>query len=384
MAEDTVSFAANILKPKIKVFGVGGGGNSALMRMGQHKKLDIDLIAVNTDVMQLKAAREAGLETLQIGEGLTGGRGTGSNVEIGEQAAKEAQSKLEDAMNGADMIFLTAGMGGGTGTGAAPVLAKMAHDKGILTIGIVNMPFHHEGRRKRTIAEQGVAKMRAEMDALIAVQNDNLLKIPENRRLSVRQAFAYADKVLVQGINCVAELILTTGIINVDFADVTTILRQSPSSDALLGIGNSAHGAMDAVKQATSSPLVDKSIAGARGFILNLTGDSTLSIGEVNDAMEYIYTNTNPDVNIILGTVIDEDKKGEVQATIIATDFEGSEEAVGKKAESAENGSNPAAKPGFEVTPPAFMLANRKAEMPKTQPHPGAFAIPAFKLTPDK
>lgn len=382
MAEDVASFAANILKPKIKVFGVGGGGNSALMRMGQHKKLDIDLIAVNTDAMQLKAAREAGVETLQIGEALTGGRGTGSNVEIGEQAAKADQAKIEDAMNGADMVFITAGMGGGAGTGAAPVIAKIAHDKGILSIGIVNMPFHHEGRRKRTIAEQGVAKMRENMDALIAVQNDNLLKIPENRRLSVRQAFEYADKVLVQGINCVAELILTTGIINVDFADVTTILRQSPSSDALLGIGHSAHGAMDAVKQATSSPLVDKSIEGARGFILNLTGDSSLSIGEVNDAMEYIYTNTDPDVNIILGTVIDEDKKGEVQATIIATDFEGSDETIGKKADPAEKGAAPAAKQGFEVAPMPFM--NTAPQQPKPQPASGAFAIPAFKITPDK
>ncbi|WP_288779668.1 cell division protein FtsZ, partial [uncultured Mitsuokella sp.] len=317
-AEETL-----IIKPKvkIKVFGVGGGGNSVLMRMGHHKELDIDLVAINTDAKQLARVAEEGVETLQIGEDLTKGRGTGGNIALGEKAALDAKDKIREAMNGADLVFVTAGLGGGTGTGAAPVVAKIAHDLGTLSVGVVTLPFSFEGSRKKRLANEGLAKMQAQMDALILVANDNLMKLPENRHMTLVKAFSCADGILQQAINCVAELILTTGVINVDFADVTTIFRQSASSDALLGIGRSSRSAVEAVKQAVDSPLISKSLDGARGIILNLTGDKTLSLYDVDEATRYIYEHTDPEVNIILGTVIDNSLGGDVRATIIATDF---------------------------------------------------------------
>lgn len=317
-AEETL-----IIKPKvkIKVFGVGGGGNSVLMRMGRHKDLDIDLIAINTDAKQLSRVAEEGVETLQIGEDLTKGRGTGGNIALGEKAALDAADKIRESMSGADLVFVTAGLGGGTGTGAAPVVAKIARDLGTLSVGVVTLPFSFEGSRKKRLANEGLAKMQAQMDALILVANDNLMKLPENRHMTLVKAFSCADGILQQAINCVAELILTTGVINVDFADVTTIFRQSASSDALLGIGRSSRSAVEAVKQAVDSPLISKSLEGARGIILNLTGDKTLSLYDVDEATRYIYEHTDPEVNIILGTVIDNSLGGDVRATIIATDF---------------------------------------------------------------
>lgn len=370
-------------KVKIKVFGVGGGGNSVLMRMGQHNELDIELYAVNTDAKQLQlTAQVGGVSCIQIGENLTRGRGTGGNIQIGEQAAKNDAAKLQAAMNGADLVFVTAGMGGGTGTGAAPIVARLAKEMGILSVGIVTVPFAFEGNRKKKVAQEGITKMQSQMDALIAVENDNLSKLPENRRMSLVQAFECADNILKQAINCVAELILTTGVINVDFADVTTIFRQSESSDALLGIGVSERSAVDAVKIAAESPLIDKGLAGARGIILNLTGDSTLSLYDVDEATRYIVKHTDPEVNIILGTVEDNTMKGAVQATIIATDFVDSvvmKTPTVKVPESTIK-KETLQKESFQMEVPAFMNKSKQEEKP--QP----FAIPAFKLTdiPDK
>lgn len=364
-----------IIKPKvkIKVFGVGGGGNSVLMRMGRHKELDIDLIAINTDAKQLAQAADAGVDTLQIGEDLTKGRGTGGNIAVGEQAAKEAEGKIRDAMSGADLIFITAGLGGGTGTGAAPVVARVARDLGLLSVGVVTQPFSFEGSRKKRLANEGLIKMQSQMDALILVANDNLLKLPENRHMTLVKAFECADNILLQAINCIAELILTTGVINVDFADVTTIFRQSESSDALLGIGRSARSAVEAVQQAVDSPLISKSLEGARGIILNLTGDKTLSLYDVDEATRYIYEHTDPEVNIILGTVIDDSLGGDVRATIIATDFA---DSVVMKTPEVKVPESKVKKNAFSLETPGFMQA-------KTQPvrPAGAFAIPAFRLT---
>ena len=366
-------------KVKIKVFGVGGGGNSVLMRMGQHNELDIELYAVNTDAKQLQiTAQVGGVNCIQIGENLTRGRGTGGNIQIGEQAAKNDAAKLQAAMNGADLVFVTAGMGGGTGTGAAPIVARLAKEMGILSVGVVTVPFAFEGNRKKKVAQEGITKMQSQMDALIAVENDNLSKLPENRRMSLVQAFECADNILKQAINCVAELILTTGVINVDFADVTTIFRQSESSDALLGIGVSERSAVDAVKIAAESPLIDKGLTGARGIILNLTGDSTLSLYDVDEATRYIVKHTDPEVNIILGTVEDNTMKGAVQATIIATDFADSvvmKAPTVKVPESAIK-KETLQKETFQMEVPAFMNKDKKEEKP-SQP----FAIPAFKLT---
>jgi len=368
-----------LIKPKIKikVFGVGGGGNSVLMRMGQHNELDIELFAVNTDAKQLKRVEEFGVNCIQIGEALTRGRGTGGNIQIGEQAAKNDAAKLQAALNGADMVFITAGMGGGTGTGAAPLLARLAKEMGILSVGVVTVPFAFEGNRKKKVAQEGITKMQSQMDALIAVENDHLSKLPENRTMTLVKAFECADNILKQAINCVAELILTTGVINVDFADVTTIFRQSESSDALLGIGVSERSAVDAVKIAAESPLIDRELSGARGIILNLTGDSTLSLFDVDEASRYIVKHTDPEVNIILGTVEDNNMNGAVQATIIATDFADSVvmKAPTVKVPESTIKQETLQKETFQMEVPTFM--NKSKAQETSQP----FAIPAFKLT---
>ena len=305
----------------IKVFGIGGGGNSVLKRIAESDFLAIDLVAINTDTHALSFSNSDAIRSVQIGELLTKGRGTGGNVAIGEQAAKNDSEKIKSMMQGADMIFITAGMGGGTGTGAAPIVARLAKEMGLLTVGVVTLPFSFEGRRKQRIANDGIINMQSYMDALIVVKNDNLMKLPKNKGLSMVDAFHEADSILRQAIRCVAELILTIGVINVDFADMTTIFRQSESSDALLGIGQSDVSAVEAVKEALNSPLIDRSLKGARGIILNITGDDTLAIHDVNEAASYIFEQTEDDVNIILGTVVDKNMNGTIQATIIATDF---------------------------------------------------------------
>ena len=366
----------SIIKPKvkIKVFGVGGGGNSVLMRMGQHNDLEIELIAINTDAKQLQLVDQAGVRCIQIGESLTRGRGTGGDAALGEKAAKAEEKKIKDALNGADLVFIT---GGGTGTGAAPVVARMAKEMGMLSVGVVTVPFSFEGSRKKRTAMEGIVKMQSQMDALIAVENDNLMKLPENRRMTLVSAFEAADKVLKQAISCVAELILTTGVINVDFADVTTIFRQSDSSDALLGIGSSSRSAMDAVKAAAESPLIEKGLKGARGVILNLTGDSSLSLYDVDEATRYIMDNSDDEVNIILGTVIDNSMGDKVQATIIATDFV---DSVVMKSPTVKVPESKVKRETFSLDTPAFMSnpASKTEEKPS-----GAFAIPAFRLTAD-
>ena len=353
----------------IKVFGVGGGGNSVLKRIAESDFLQIDLVAVNTDSHALSFSNTKEIHAVQIGENLTKGRGTGGKVELGELAAKNDSERLKDMMTGADMIFITAGMGGGTGTGAAPVIARLAKELGMLTVGVVTMPFSFEGKRKQRIANEGIVRMQSYMDALIVVKNDNLMKLPENKDLNMVSAFAAADSILRQAIRCVAELILTIGVINVDFADMTTIFRQSESSDALLGIGRSKISAVQAVKEAIQSPLIDKSLKGARGIILNITGDETLPIHDVNAAASYIFSQTEDDVNIILGTVIDKSMNGTIQATIIATDF----------ADSLALKSPTIAVPKSTVTvSKGFNLDTPK---PPPQPEP-KFQMPTFTLRP--
>lgn len=368
-----------IVKPKIniKVFGIGGGGNSVLARMSKHKSIDMELVAVNTDARQLAAVGQTGVRVLQIGEALTRGRGTGGNIALGEQAAKTEENKIREAMKGADLVFITAGMGGGTGTGAAPVVAGIAKDLGVLSVGVVTQPFSFEGNRKRRMANEGIVKMQSQMDALIVVANDNLQKLPENHRMTLVTAFQAADGMLLQAINCIAELILETGFINVDFADVTTIFRHSESSDALLGIGRSSRSAVDAVREAAESPLLSKSLKGARAIILNLTSDNSLSMYDVDEATSYIAEQTSSDIDLILGTVIKEEMDGEIRATLIATDFSDSVVLKTPKVETPER-KEEEKKEVFSLEAPTFM-----GVVPKTPPPSGAFAIPAFKLTPD-
>ena len=305
----------------IKIIGVGGGGNSVIERIAEGNELDVELIAINTDAKQLAYMEEAGIKALAIGRDLTKGLGTGGVADLGEAAAKGDEAKIKEVLKGADLVFVTASMGGGAGTGAAPVVAKIAKDMGILTVGVVTVPFSFEGARKKRIANEGIAKMQGNLDALIVVHNDNLMKLPENKHMTLVNAFKAADDVLRQAINCIAELILTTGEINVDFADLTSTFRQSQSGDALLGIGESQRSAIEAVQKAVESPLVEKSLTGARGLILNLSGSERMTLDDVGEATNYIRENTDPDVNIILGTVIDSSMGQTIRATIIATDF---------------------------------------------------------------
>ena len=314
-------FAINRAVVTIKIFGIGGGGGNVLKRLAEGGLTDTELVAVNTDVSALNGLNVADIKTVQIGDRITKGKGTGGDIALGEQAAREDSEKIRMLMSGADMIFITTTMGGGTGTGAAPIVAKIAKEQGILTVGVVTVPFKFEGIRKLKRANEGVVKMQSYMDALVVIKNDNLMKLPENKSLSIVDAFHSADDVLRQAIKCIAELVLTIGFINVDFADVTTIFQQSESSDALLGIGRSNISAVKAVQQAIESPLIDRSLQGARGMILNITGDESLSLYDVNEAADFIYSQTAADVNIIFGAVVDKTMNGVVQATIIATDF---------------------------------------------------------------
>lgn len=365
-AQDSAAIRGALVK--IKVFGIGGGGNSVLRRLEDTTFEGTDLIAVNTDSGVLDFMGSKTVKALQIGGNLTKGHGTGGNVALGEHAAKNDLERIKNMMMGADMVFITAGMGGGTGTGAAPIVAKMAKELGLLTVGVVTLPFSFEGRPKQRKAAEGVIKMQSYMDALIVVKNDNLMKLPENRALTIVDAFRAADSVLIQAIKCIAELILTTGIVNVDFADVTTIFKQSASSDALLGIGRSTVSAVKAVQQAIESPLIDRSLEGARGIILNITGDENLSLHDVNEAADFIFKQTDEDVNLIFGVVTDNSLNGAVQATIIATNFADSLAMKSPTVEAPRSAATVSR--GFNLDVPQFRARTER----KTN------VIPAFSL----
>ena len=313
---------------RIKVVGVGGGGNSVLLRLAEDRIPGIELLGVNTEAKQLSLLKDAGIEVLQIGERLTKGRGTGGVAEIGEKAAENDIARLEQVLKDVDLVFITAGMGGGVGTGAAPVIARLVKKLGMLSIGVVTVPFSFEGKRKLRVAEQGVEAMREQMDALLVVHNDNLMNLPGNKRMTLMQSFKEADGILRQAILCISEVILVTGVVNVDFADVVSIFRQSGSSDALLGIGESRNGSViEAVQHAIESPLVERALDGARGLILNISGDETLPLFEVNEAMEYVTAHTHPDLNVVFGTIVEPTLSGTVRATLVATDFVDSADA---------------------------------------------------------
>lgn len=315
--------AAEIIKPKItiKVVGVGGGGNNIVRCVREKYDLDITLIGLNSDLRQLNTLHKQGITVLPVGEKLTNGRGTGGRVELGEQAARGSEKQIRALLEGTDLVVIVATMGGGFGTGAAPVVAEIAQEMGILSIGVVTTPFHFEMARKMQTAQAGIARMQGYTDAFITVRNDNLLKIAPDRNMSFVDAFSLADEVLHQTVGCVAELILTTGVINVDFADVTTIFRQGASSDALLAIGTD-ESPQKAVRKAIESPLIDRGIEGARGVVLNITGSPAMSLRDVDEAVHYIHRNAHPEVNVIVGLVVQPEMAGRVQATLIATDFD--------------------------------------------------------------
>ena len=312
----------------IKVIGVGGGGNNAVNRMIAEGLEGVEFIAINTDAQALLSSN-AHL-TLQVGEKLTRGLGAGANPEIGQKAAEESQDAIKEAVQGADMVFVTAGMGGGTGTGAAPIVAKIAKESGALTVGVVTKPFTVEGRQRMDKAERGIANLKSSVDTLIIIPNDRLLEVVE-KQTSIVQAFKTADDVLRQGVQGISDLITQTGLINLDFADVKTIMTDAGS--ALMGIGTATgdNRPVEAAKLAIEFPLLEASIEGAKGVLLNITGGSDLGLHEANEAVRVVSEVADPDANIILGAVIDESLKDEVKVTVIATGFDEKPEAVETK-----------------------------------------------------
>jgi cell division protein FtsZ len=310
----------------IKVVGIGGGGVNAVNRMIDSGLRNVEFIATNTDAQALLMS-DADLK-LDIGRELTRGLGAGSDPELGRQAADEHRADVEEALQGADMVFITAGEGGGTGTGAAPVVAELAKSLGALTIGVVTRPFTFEGRRRSMQAEKGIQQLKEKVDTLIVIPNDRLLTV-SNEKTSIVNAFKMADEVLLQGVRGITDLITVPGLINTDFADVKMVMINAGT--AIMGIGSSiGEGrAANAARAAITSPLLEASIEGARGILLNIAGGSDLGLFEVNEAAEIIHGVAHPDANIIFGAVIDDNMGDEVRVTVIAAGFERWDEAAG-------------------------------------------------------
>ena len=304
----------------IKVVGVGGGGTNAVNRMVDAGLRGVEFIAVNTDAQAL-AMCDADVK-IHIGSKITRGLGAGANPDIGYQAAIESKDELRDAIKGADMVFVTAGKGGGTGTGASPVIAELAKELGALTVGVVTRPFMFEGKRRARQAEDGIRELREKVDTLIIIPNDRLLQVVE-RRTSIIDAFKVADDVLRQGVQGITDLITVPGLINLDFADVRTVMREAGSALMGIGVAGGENRAVEAAKAAISSPLLEASVEGAMGILLNITGGADLGLFEVNEAAEIISSAADADCNIIFGAVVDPALGDEVRVTVIATGFDG-------------------------------------------------------------
>jgi len=309
----------------IKVIGVGGGGNNAVNRMVESELKGVQFLSVNTESQVLELSKAD--VTIQIGEKVTKGLGAGANPQIGEAAAQESREDIIKALEGADMVFVTAGMGGGTGTGAAPVVAECAKEVGALTVGVVTKPFAFEGKRRRAAAEKGIEFLTQKVDTIIVIPNDKLLQVVD-KKCSLSDAFGKADDVLRQGIKGISDLIQIPGLINLDFADVKTIMTEQ--GEALMGIGvaTGENRAADAAKMAINSPLLETSIDGAKGILLNISGSANLSLFEINEAAEIISDAADPDANIIFGSVIDESLGDKVQITVVATGFNSNAKSV--------------------------------------------------------
>ncbi|EPQ9670426.1 cell division protein FtsZ [Staphylococcus pseudintermedius] len=303
----------------LKVIGVGGGGNNAVNRMIDHGMNNVEFIAINTDGQALNLSKAE--SKIQIGEKLTRGLGAGANPEIGKKAAEESREQIEDAIQGADMVFVTAGMGGGTGTGAAPVVAKIAKEMGALTVGVVTRPFSFEGRKRQTQAAAGVEAMKAAVDTLIVIPNDRLLDIVD-KSTPMMEAFKEADNVLRQGVQGISDLIAVSGEVNLDFADVKTIMSNQGSALMGIGVSSGENRAVEAAKKAISSPLLETSIVGAQGVLMNITGGESLSLFEAQEAADIVQDAADEDVNMIFGTVINPELQDEIVVTVIATGFE--------------------------------------------------------------
>ncbi len=303
----------------IKVIGIGGGGNNAIKEMTIQGMSNLDLIAINTDIQALSLS-QAGLK-IQIGKSLTNGLGTGGNPELGKKAAEEDKDKISKAMENADIIFITAGMGGGTGSGVSSVAAKIAKQYGILTIGVVTKPFAFEGKKRKLQAEAGIEALKNEVDALITISNDRLLKII-SKDTSMKNAFEMTDKVLCQSVQAIADLITIPGLINLDLADVRTVAKDAGLSLVGIGTGKGKKKAAAAAKMAISSPLLEVSIKGAKSLLINVTGGLDMSLFEVNEIVDIISMAVGQDTNIVFGAIINEEMQDEIRVSVIATKCE--------------------------------------------------------------
>ena len=353
---------------KIKVIGVGGGGNNAVDRMIEAGLQGVEFIAVNCDAQQLK--KSSAPTKIQIGEDETRGLGAGANPEVGEKSAEESKDVLAEAVKGADMVFITAGMGGGTGTGAAHVVAEMAKQAGALTVGVVTKPFSFEGRRRFNVAEQGIANLKAKVDALITIPNDRLLQVVD-KRTSMKDAFKLADEVLRQGVQGISDLISVPGLINVDFNDVKAVMTNAGS--AMMGIGTAKgdEGAAAAAENAVKSPLLDSTIEGAKGVLLNITGGPNLSLMDVNEASKIITDVVDPDAIIIFGANIDENMEDEIRVTVIATGVD-----------DGKTQANPGPKPSSFVKPETSTSRLTKAAETAASSKVSSFTNPTSEIPP--
>ncbi|MEL7069995.1 MAG: cell division protein FtsZ [Cyanobacteria bacterium J06634_6] len=303
---------------RIKVIGVGGGGCNAVNRMIDSGLAGIEFWTVNTDAQALTYSSTT--NTMQLGQKLTRGLGAGGNPSIGQKAAEESRDEIFQAVEGSDLVFITAGMGGGTGTGAAPVVAECAKEAGALTVGVITRPFTFEGRRRTSQADSGIAALQASVDTLIIIPNDKLLSVI-SEQTPVQEAFRVADDILRQGVQGISDIITISGLVNVDFADVRAVMADAGSALMGIGVGSGKSRAREAAIAATSSPLLETSINGAGGVVFNITGGSDLTLHEVNQAAEIIYEAVDPNANIIFGAVIDDRLQGEIRITVIATGF---------------------------------------------------------------
>jgi cell division protein FtsZ len=343
----------------IKVIGVGGGGSNAVNRMIKAQVQGVDFITVNTDSQALQQANAP--QRVQIGEKLTRGLGAGGNPSIGQKAAEESAEELYEGLRGADMVFITAGMGGGTGTGAAPIIAQIAQDIGALTVGVVTKPFSFEGARRSTSAEEGITALKDRVDALITIPNDRLLNIAD-QRMSMSDAFALADEVLHQGIQGISDTITRPGMINLDFADVKAIMSHAGSALMAIGRASGENRAAQAAQAAIESPLLEVSISGAKGVLFNIAG-SDYTLHEVDQAARVIQGAADKDANIIFGAVIDDRLQDEIQVTVIATGFEG--KAVAQRGNLGQTVQVP------RVTRPVERPVERQPEQqPESRPAP--------------
>lgn len=345
----------------IKVIGVGGAGNNAVNRMIDSGIEGVEFVAINTDRQALMLSK-AGTK-IQIGEKITRGLGAGANPDIGGQAAEESKSEISEAIKGADMVFVTSGMGGGTGTGAAPIVAGIAKEMGILTIAVVTKPFTFEGKKRLTQAERGIESLKGKVDTLVVIPNDKLLQIID-RKTTMLEAFKMADDVLRQGVQGISDLIKVPGLVNLDFADVKTIMLNTGMAHMGIGRASGENRAEDAAKQAIQSPLLETTIEGARGVIINVTGGENLGLHEVNTAAELVQRSVDPEANIIFGAVIDRSLDEDITITVIATGFDkepgAKETTIGKTAWPTKASTPMPGNDGLDIDIPPFLKKNKK------------------------